>query len=251
MPKVSSSGHSVLVSCLKEVSGYWVPYEAAKSIAATFCWHIRYVLTPVFGLDFPAMCTEPDDPAYLRVNIDRKIILRCAEAAEGNRARSQHAPQPRNTRTTQSNIMKTLRPKPAELMDTESGYCTDTDRSLPNSPQSGCSGWTPVNMPTSGDLDDHQSPTLAPEEAFPTNPPKTYSYTEGKLRKRLHSSETRASDETSPDKTSLDTGAMPIKRRKFPILTREVQAAYTLMQLHMVNVTLPERSGLTSRRASH
>lgn len=38
-----------------------MPYDAAKALAATFCWRIRHVLTPLFGTDFPAMCIHPDE----------------------------------------------------------------------------------------------------------------------------------------------------------------------------------------------
>lgn len=38
-----------------------MPYTAARAIAATFCWTIRYALTPLFGVDFPNECVHPGD----------------------------------------------------------------------------------------------------------------------------------------------------------------------------------------------
>lgn len=61
--------------------GYWIPFEAAKAVAATFCWNIRYALTPVFGKDFPATCIHPDLEDYGSMHIDPAITKRCAEQA--------------------------------------------------------------------------------------------------------------------------------------------------------------------------
>jgi hypothetical protein len=56
-----------------------MPYQAAKAIAATFCWYIRWVLTPVFGDDFLEMCLHPEDPGYGRFLIDPKIVQECTD----------------------------------------------------------------------------------------------------------------------------------------------------------------------------
>lgn len=59
-----------------------MPFEAAKAVSATFCWKIRYALTPLFGLDFPSMCIHPSDRAlYGRMTIDPAIIKKATEAA--------------------------------------------------------------------------------------------------------------------------------------------------------------------------
>lgn len=64
-----------------------MPYEAAKAIAATFCWEIRYLLTPLFGLDFPEMCTHPTDRAnFGRMVISPAIVEEAAETARRYRA---------------------------------------------------------------------------------------------------------------------------------------------------------------------
>ncbi|RMZ77281.1 hypothetical protein DV737_g4461, partial [Chaetothyriales sp. CBS 132003] len=61
--------------------GYWIPYEAARAVAATFCWDIRYVLTPVFGIEFLDMCVPPDSEKYGLMLIDPKITKLCTEQA--------------------------------------------------------------------------------------------------------------------------------------------------------------------------
>jgi hypothetical protein len=56
-----------------------MPYQAAKAIAATFCWYIRWVLTPVFGYDFPEMCLRPEDPGYGKFLIAPEIVQDCTD----------------------------------------------------------------------------------------------------------------------------------------------------------------------------
>lgn len=56
-----------------------MPFETAKAIAATFCYEIRFVLTPVFGTDFPSKCLLPGDPNFKNMVIDREIIQRATE----------------------------------------------------------------------------------------------------------------------------------------------------------------------------
>ncbi|KAL9060788.1 MAG: hypothetical protein Q9162_000492 [Coniocarpon cinnabarinum] len=69
--------HSITGGSLA-AQGYWMPYEAAKMIASTFCWKIRYALVPLFGSDFVDLCTHPTDPAYRRFLIDPAVSERCA-----------------------------------------------------------------------------------------------------------------------------------------------------------------------------
>ena len=59
-----------------------MPYEAAKAVAATFCWAIRYALTPVFGIDFIDMCVSPDSDKFGVMMIDPKITKLCTEQAK-------------------------------------------------------------------------------------------------------------------------------------------------------------------------
>jgi hypothetical protein len=59
-----SSRLSTYLTDQHPLPGYWIPYLAAKHIAATFCYRIRHALTPVFGLDFIDLCVPPSDPRF-------------------------------------------------------------------------------------------------------------------------------------------------------------------------------------------
>ncbi|KAL4776653.1 hypothetical protein BDW60DRAFT_224261 [Aspergillus nidulans var. acristatus] len=73
--------HSITGGALA-AQGYWMPYEAAKAVAATFCWKIRFALTPLFGDNFPELCTHPDDRArFGRMVIDPGIVRVATEKA--------------------------------------------------------------------------------------------------------------------------------------------------------------------------
>ena len=61
------------------MSGYWVPWQAARELAATFCWNIRWALTPVFGNDFPQMCTPPTHPSFANFVISPATVQFCAD----------------------------------------------------------------------------------------------------------------------------------------------------------------------------
>lgn len=63
-------------------TGYWMPYQAARAIAATFCYDIRYALTPIFGNEFPSMCLSPKDPGFAKFLIDPAIVRQCAAETE-------------------------------------------------------------------------------------------------------------------------------------------------------------------------
>lgn len=63
-----------------------MPHAAAKALAATFCWKIRFALTPLFGDDFTDLCTHPDDPAYRDFTIDPEITKQCKEEMQAWRS---------------------------------------------------------------------------------------------------------------------------------------------------------------------
>ncbi|KAL8734332.1 MAG: hypothetical protein Q9166_001530 [cf. Caloplaca sp. 2 TL-2023] len=132
-PGLKEICHSITGGSLT-AQGYWMPFEAAKAVAATFCYRIRYVLTPIFGLDFPAQCIPPGAPGFDSMHVAPKIILECVEATKercGFDLGLQAGCRPESpvsagvTGWTAANI----RPKPLKMIETESGYGTDTDRS--------------------------------------------------------------------------------------------------------------------------
>jgi hypothetical protein len=62
--------------------GYWFPFEAAKALAAKFCYRIRYALTIIFGEDFPSLCLPEDHQDFGKYNIDPAIISRCQQRSD-------------------------------------------------------------------------------------------------------------------------------------------------------------------------
>lgn len=64
-----------------------MPFEAAKHVAAEFCWPIRHVLTPMFGNDFPDLCRESKErsrqivinPSIIHMETDRAKYFRRLE----------------------------------------------------------------------------------------------------------------------------------------------------------------------------
>lgn len=111
-----------------------MPFEAAKAVAATFCYRIRYVLTPVFGLDFATQCTPPGAPGFDSMHIDPKIIRKCVEMTrDGREPRSQPRSDSRSeTPSSAGATCWTAANKPANCLqafESASGYGTESDSS--------------------------------------------------------------------------------------------------------------------------
>ena len=145
-------------------TGYWMPFEAAKAVAATFCWSIRYALTPVFGPDFPKICLRPETEGFGAMVIDPAITRRCTEQAEFYRQLEIKSPScaPSAMRSpftpdspTLPQHVKRLRPKNHQFAETASGYNSDSSlgdnysstSASPTIPY--CNTWTPANTPRS------------------------------------------------------------------------------------------------------
>ncbi|KAH5823779.1 hypothetical protein HBI94_088540 [Parastagonospora nodorum] len=145
--------------------GYWMPYDAAKAIAATFCYDIRFALTPVFGQDFPSQCLSREQPGFSKFVIDPVIVRNCIAETdrfrrEGTSYRLMASASASPTIPTQMNFdspswkpktMKQRRTRPADI---ESGYGTDTSKrdTYAFSPHKS-PGWTHLNA-----LSSHRSP---------------------------------------------------------------------------------------------
>lgn len=153
-----------------------MPYEAAKAIAATFCWKMRYALTPVFGLDFPDTCLSSDDPHYGDMILNHDITKRCTEEAAAYRlmeleSRSASAraspmlPSPLTPSTpTHPRPYQELRPKTLKLDTAQSGYSTESsvrdDKYQLNSKNNYYRNiWTPANTPRSVGPNEARLPT--------------------------------------------------------------------------------------------
>lgn len=143
-----------------------MPFVAAKAIAATFCWKIRYALTPIFGVEFLSLCIPPDDVRFGRMIINPSIVRDATVTANQYRdqeiARARMASIPSTggatydhitARSGQRTSVKKLRPKPTssvhvEEVDSEIENDTDTSEKYRYSPSVlPNSGWTPANTP--------------------------------------------------------------------------------------------------------
>jgi hypothetical protein len=146
-----------------------MPFECAKAVAATFCYSIRFALTPLFGPSFPATCLQPTNVNYGSFKIDRSIIEQCTAETQLWLRRSDARQTPSASSREPSEIpgtpklcsesnsfppwqkFKMLKPKLAKKSGTpESGYGTDTDWSEASrrSPQiSPRTKWPSVNRP--------------------------------------------------------------------------------------------------------
>ncbi|KIW24076.1 uncharacterized protein PV07_09811 [Cladophialophora immunda] len=165
-PGLKELCHSITGGALV-AQGYWIPYDAAKAMAATFCWHIRYALTPVFGKAFPELCLPPDSENFGSMQIDPEITKRCALQARHYRelenlaasGPSSGISSPQTSQTPQTpKVRPQLRmilPKPYKETDSQSEYSTDTSRedkyelSSPSPQIAFTNPWSAVNTPRS------------------------------------------------------------------------------------------------------
>lgn len=240
-----------------------MPFEAAKAVAATFCYPIRYALTPVFGLDFVSICVKPGEEGFGHMVIDQAIIRRCTDEAQGYRAASRESSQVGSPVTPGygSSGMKwtprSLRPRPAGPFDSESGYYTDTDQSEKYlaSPQSIFS-WTSVNTPRS--INDHSSqPSPQPLVksgspirgcGAPPNSPDSSSGDDNNGRLQRSSKELDEDFDASRSPRSLRVELEPTRPSDtVATVSKDSRAAYLLMQLHFADASL---NGSRKRRAS-
>lgn len=151
-----------------------MPFEAAKAVAATFCWRIRHALTPLFGLDFPSMCVPPEDRArFGRMIIDAAIVRKATESAKHYRMlekrprtsarshlRTSSTPEPSSSFDQTG---KNLLPRPRRRAETVVEYGTDSDM---NDDKYYCSpptpyrnSFTPVNTPRGPGIVRHTLPS--------------------------------------------------------------------------------------------
>ncbi|KAF5676457.1 apses transcription factor xbp1 [Fusarium heterosporum] len=88
-----ASGSEDIGECLKEIThsitggsivaqGYWMPYQCARAICATFCYPIAGALVPIFGPTFPSTCIPPNSPDFGRMIIDPRLISDATREAE-------------------------------------------------------------------------------------------------------------------------------------------------------------------------
>lgn len=121
-------------------------------MAATFCWKIRYALTPIFGVDFLDMCVpENDRENFGRMIIDRSIIERVTVMAEKYRQLEPPVTRPRGGPSNSIPKQQPRSKRGSRVEEVDSDYGMESDGSEKDcsydtlAPR--ISGWTPANAP--------------------------------------------------------------------------------------------------------
>lgn len=77
--------HSITGGALA-AQGYWMPYSCARAVCLTFCYDIRFALTPIFGQSFIKECLRPENPSFGRFKISSEVVRRAQLEAQGLRS---------------------------------------------------------------------------------------------------------------------------------------------------------------------
>lgn len=178
-PGLKELSHSITGGALA-AQGYWMPYSCARAICLTFCYPIRWALTPIFGPSFIKECYSPGHTNYQRFKISAEIV-RCAEleAQDMRSGENSREPTPNSDSSVYSTgtakkiprsvplpdmpTLKCLRPhKEPPTFKLGSPFDSDSENSSENyyihatrqsespklSPKSSnviCDGWTSIN----------------------------------------------------------------------------------------------------------
>ncbi|KAI9736759.1 MAG: hypothetical protein M1834_000963 [Cirrosporium novae-zelandiae] len=259
--------HSITGGALA-AQGYWMPFEAAKAVAATFCWSIRYALTPIFGVAFLSMCIPLNDPRFGKMVIDPDIIRRCTAEAHSMRI-LEGRPSSRATSATKSPqtppmsdipfwSMKSLRPKPLRFGH-DTGYSTDTSDEYVISPSTSSmrNGWTPANIPrsTANELDTRlpsprailASMRAARERDNVAHMSDSSSSEESAVIQRQPRRRLDENYDASSSAESIEPVAELCAQKKKPSMTAEARAAYALLRIQAEDTKIKDE-GLTKRR---
>lgn len=248
-PGLRDISHNITGGSLA-AQGYWMPFEAAKAMATTFCWDIRYALTPIFGLDFPDLCIEEDDPCFGRMKIDPSIVQQCTDQANEYRLLStdnSRSGSPMSITSSPKIPKKTgrlLRAKQSRPLKIPSGSTSASEQSptyctLPSSPKG--SGWTALNTPRSVKQCCY-SPTSLPLIDSIIDGQDSYSVisddldipTTGKetIPKRKQTSNNKGQTMTdTPVHVSIEEGSPPGKRLREYYINDETDVANALLTM--------------------
>lgn len=245
-----------------------MPYEAARAMAATFCYPIRYALVPLFGPDFVSLCCHPEDPAFGRMVIDSDIVRHCTVKAQEYRAMEEdkeYAKVPLLLPTSNTlsscanfNIFWKIKPPRKDVgnrdLYAESGYGTDTDASekcplFPDAASEAAWKSAELHLCRSSRFGEVPRP---PVSVWTPPTPTTINTTADMPRaKRSLSGVDEEYEYDSSTDHSSDYGGVPrCKRRKSATHSKETKAAYMLMQLHVADAALELDEEKCPRRSS-
>ena len=238
-----------------------MPFKAAKAVAATFCYNIRYALTPLFSEDFVDLCIHPSNRNFGSFRIDKDIIRQCTVESQSwlTRDDARHTPTPSLYSSPEPSAseayitpksaslygpfrFKKLRPKILKATDSESGYGTDSDfvsdklaYSPDVLPKSTISEWTVVNSKAS------QEETTAIEglQMLSCSPIKrSTDFAMGfpvEVQRKPKRALGDTDDEYAGDESTIEEDDTPKVENNITNVLRgtESRAAYWLMQLSM------------------
>ncbi|KAK2018168.1 apses transcription factor Xbp1 [Colletotrichum eremochloae] len=142
-PGLKDITHSITGGAIA-AQGYWMPYECAKAVCATFCYNIAGALIPIFGPSFPSLCIPPGSPDYQRMVIDHRIVKDAIRDADLSRKVQQHALPPIDLDHVPGIERRPMRPLrddrrlrlDTRLLSPYSDTDTDSHRSCPDSASS-------------------------------------------------------------------------------------------------------------------
>ncbi|KAF4973720.1 hypothetical protein FZEAL_9247 [Fusarium zealandicum] len=80
-PGLKEITHSITGGSIA-AQGYWMPYQCARAVCATFCFHIAGALIPIFGPSFPSECVRPDSPEFARMAISPQLVAEASREAD-------------------------------------------------------------------------------------------------------------------------------------------------------------------------
>ncbi|KAF2773464.1 hypothetical protein EJ03DRAFT_132447 [Teratosphaeria nubilosa] len=84
-PGLKDLSHSITGGALA-AQGYWMPYSCARAVCLTFCYPIRWALTPIFGPSFIKECLRPENGNFGRFKIPAEVIYNARLEADGMRS---------------------------------------------------------------------------------------------------------------------------------------------------------------------
>lgn len=239
-----------------------MPFKAAKAVAATFCYNVRYALTPLFSEDFVDLCIHPSDRNFGSFRIDDDIIRQCAVETQSwlTRDDARHTPTPSLYSSPEPSVSETyMTPKPASLCgpyrfkklrpkilkatDSESGYGTDSDlasdkfacSSSDVSPKTKIPEWTVVSSNASQEettaIEGLQMLSCSPIQRSTDFAMSSVVEVQRKPKRALGDMD----DEYAGDESNIGEDDIPKTENETSgsLRTTESRAAYWLMQLRM------------------
>jgi len=234
-----------------------MPFDAAKAVAATFCWDIRHLLVPMFGKDFLEMCIPPDSPSFADFKISQEIVHACTKETRSwlrmskdvvnyTTPRSTPLMRPVSPTTIPHNYVlpawqtRVLRPRVGPITpEIESDYYTDADenemyRCSPEiSPTS--QSWATINRNRSPRTCVSSLQLLCSPTPGLSSVPKDLQFEHLTMPKRTHAEmeDGRAQKQSASPTPGYATPAKSARSEPQASVCRaqDLRAAYLLMQL--------------------